>query len=240
MSVRAMAWAWEQATMSSGERLVLLALADHAGDDGECWPQTPRLADKCALDKKTVQRHLIALDERGVIVKMYRRKRSDGRLAGWQYRLALDDSEGTPVYPREGTPMSPPEGTPTSPREGTPVYSLEPSRNHQLEPSREPSGDGFDAWWQDYPRKTSKPTAVKAWKKLTAADRVAATELLADHIAYWERERTPKHVIPHPATWLNGRRWEDELPQQQSATKSAPGMDMVRRLLEEARNNGQE
>jgi len=239
MSLRAMTWAWEQNTRSSGERLVLLALADHAGDDGECYPHTARLAEKCSLDRKTVQRHLIALDERGLVAKLYRRKRGDGRLAGWQYRLALDTVEGAPTSPREGTPTSPPEGTPTSRLEGTPMPSLEPSSmNRQDEPSIEPAVvDEWDRWWSTYPRKTGKQAARKAWEKLSAADRTAALAELDTHVAYWQAVATSPQFIPHAATWLNGRRWEDELPEPNTPNRrEAPGMSMVRRLLEGGNN----
>lgn len=239
MSLRAMTWAWTQDTLSSGERLVLLALADHAGEDGECWPQTARLAEKCALDRKTVQRHLIALHERGVVTKLFRRKRMDGRLAGWQYRLNMDAVEGSWEARQEGSSTPPLEGSLAFPQEGSPTPPLEPSvKNRQVEPSDRTSVT-FDAWWDAYPRKTGKAAAVKTWARMTITDREAAASILPEHVAYWERERTPKHFIPHPATWLNGRRWEDELPEQERNGKSAPGMDMVRRLLEEARSNGQ-
>jgi hypothetical protein len=116
---------------------------------------------------------------------------------------------------------------------------LEPSlENRHIEPSHE-TPDTFSVLWDLYPRKTGKASAVKAWTRLKEPDRQAALDALPAHVAYWESSRTAKHFIPHPATWLNGRRWEDELPESAPAGKSAPGMDMVRRLLEEARNNGQ-
>lgn len=229
-----MSWAWEQNTQSSGERLVLLALADHAGEDGECYPHTARLADKCGLDRKTVQRHLIALDERGLVSKLYRRKRSDGRLSGWQYRLEMHVREGTCKSSQEGTQTSPQEGTPTSRQEGTPMPSLEPSiSNPQIEPSKNIQvSDGFDEWWTMYPRKTGKQNAGKSWSKLSDQDRRSAITAIEHHVAHWEAAGTAPQFIPHPATWLNGRRWEDVLPETTANRKEAPGMGMVRRLLE--------
>jgi len=235
MSLRAMAWAWAQDTKSSGERLVLLALADHAGEDGECYPHTARLGEKCALDRKTVQRHLIALDERGLVEKLYRRKRGDGRLSGWQYRLALDNPEGTPMPSQEGAPMPSREGTPTSRQDGAPMPSLEPSSiNRQPEPSNELAVvDDWAEWWAQYPRKTGKAAAEKAWRRRTNTEQQAALAALPLHVAYWTAAGTATHFIPHPATWLNGRRWEDELPEpNQQNRREAPGMSMVRRLLE--------
>lgn len=89
MSVRVSAWAWELECASSGEKLVLLALADHAGDDGTCIPSTGRLSEKTGIGNSTVRKHLDALEERGVLSRR-RRRRKDGKLGGYTYRLNWD------------------------------------------------------------------------------------------------------------------------------------------------------
>lgn len=233
-----MSWAWSQDTKSSGERLVLLALADHAGEDGECWPQTGRLGEKCALDRKTVQRHLTALDERGIIEKVSRRKRPNGTLAGWTYRLPLDNPEGTLTTPLRGNAEGLTERERPRPvLEGTPMPPQEPSvTNHQIEPS---VNNRWCEFWEAYPRKTGKQACEKAWGKLKQGDRDNAIAALGDHVAVWVANQTAPQFIPHPATWLNGRRWEDELPVPQAPSgKSAPGMNAVRKLLEESKRHG--
>ena len=70
----------------------------------------------------------------------------------------------------------------------------------------------FDDFWAVYPRRVAKLAASKAWAKLTSADQIAACQALPVHRALWS-ERSLEHV-PHAATWLNGRRWEDELTPQ--------------------------
>lgn len=68
------------------------------------------------------------------------------------------------------------------------------------------NGD-WDKFWETYPRKTAKQTALKAWK------RIKATEIPAIMTAV-ETQKTSEQwqrgIIPHPATWLKQRRWEDE------------------------------
>lgn len=70
---------------------------------------------------------------------------------------------------------------------------------------------GFDAFWQRYPRKTAKLTACKAFARLRPDDALLAVMLAAiDRQALspqWTKDGG--EFIPHPATWLNGRRWED-------------------------------
>ena len=63
MSIKAMNWAWHQAGMNGGEKLVLLALADHADNDGYCWPGTRGIAEKCSISRPTLNKHLHMLQD---------------------------------------------------------------------------------------------------------------------------------------------------------------------------------
>lgn len=73
--------------------------------------------------------------------------------------------------------------------------------------------DDFEAFWSHYPRRVQKGAALKAWKKLTAKDRLAATERaewVAGCWAYHDPHGERLQFMPHPATWLNARGWEDD------------------------------
>ena len=70
----------------------------------------------------------------------------------------------------------------------------------------------FDRFWVAYPRHQGKEAARKTWEKIRPND-----ALLAEMLAALERQRASDQwrrdggrFIPLPATWLNGRRWEDE------------------------------
>jgi hypothetical protein len=80
-------------------------------------------------------------------------------------------------------------------------------------PSSSSGDDGFDAFWLAYPRKEGKITARKAWAKLKADAELQNTILTAIAAQLegdaWKRE--DGQFIPHPATWLNGGRWLDEV-----------------------------
>jgi hypothetical protein len=76
---------------------------------------------------------------------------------------------------------------------------------------------GFDAFWSAYPRKVGKPSAVKAWKKVKPADHAAVAAGVTRWAAYWVAGQTSVEHIPHPSTWLNDRRWEDEPPPRRVA-----------------------
>jgi len=65
--------------------------------------------------------------------------------------------------------------------------------------------DDFDAFYLAYPRKVSKANARKAWVK----NKCNLTEILPALEQHKKGWKDPLY-IPHPATWLNQRRWEDE------------------------------
>jgi uncharacterized protein YdaU (DUF1376 family) len=68
---------------------------------------------------------------------------------------------------------------------------------------------GFDAFWQGYPSKKAKPEAIKAWRKL---DPDALTIANIEKALAWQKKSDSwvRGFVPHPATYLNQRRWEDE------------------------------
>lgn len=71
----------------------------------------------------------------------------------------------------------------------------------------------FDAFWSAYPKKVGKGQAVKAWRSAAKkADTDAIMAGLAAANASWKAAGTDQKFIPNPATWLNGERWDDEVP----------------------------
>lgn len=70
MSIEALNWAWQQlATISSpSNRLVLLALADAANEDGECWPRLDVLAKKTGVSRSRVSRAVHTMEEEGLLI----------------------------------------------------------------------------------------------------------------------------------------------------------------------------
>ena len=61
--------------------------------------------------------------------------------------------------------------------------------------------EGFDAFWNLYPKRIAKADAVKAWKQ--AIKKKTADELIALTKAYSESKLPDMTYIPYPASWLN-------------------------------------
>lgn len=61
-----MAWVWHRSQAKGMTRLVALAIADHASDDGtNAWPSIARLAQMCACSPTTVRRSIRELVDLG-------------------------------------------------------------------------------------------------------------------------------------------------------------------------------
>lgn len=67
MSIRLMTAVWERIDLTSTQKLVLLALADWANDDGLCWPSIDRVAVKSSLKRRAVQMTIRSLEESGFL-----------------------------------------------------------------------------------------------------------------------------------------------------------------------------
>lgn len=79
-----------------------------------------------------------------------------------------------------------------------------------IQPSAGYSSD-FEEFWKQYPKKVGKGAAWSAWKKAKPpALAVLFTTLTRQKNSdQWRREQG--RFIPNPATWINQRRWDDEV-----------------------------
>ncbi len=130
------------------ERLMLLALADNANDQGVCWPSMNTLRLKCAL--KTIrgaEKVVARLEASGFVERELRDGKTtvyhlkSGRLGPAERMEKPVDKSQTPERADGGKPGRPPNartgvktGTPEQPDGGPPNAGTgEPSKNHHKE-----------------------------------------------------------------------------------------------------------
>ena len=83
------------------------------------------------------------------------------------------------------------------------------SKQHQTSIKPASTVADIEAIYQAYPRRVGKQAALKAIEK--ARDHISYSELLAAVTEYAAAvSGSDKQYIPHPATWFNNRRWEDD------------------------------
>lgn len=97
------------------------------------------------------------------------------------------------------------------------------SEKRELEPAKPPKAASvysseFESWWEIYPQKKSKADAFKAWPKAVAivmqvqdvAQPIAVEWLIEVAKSYRDSDDGRGQFVPNAATWLNGKRWEDD------------------------------
>lgn len=88
MSLRAISWAWKHGPKNQGELLVLLALADFANDDGECWPAMSTIAEKARVTERATRRIIRRLEVSGFL----RVETGGGRRGSNRYRMLMGET----------------------------------------------------------------------------------------------------------------------------------------------------
>lgn len=95
------------------------------------------------------------------------------------------------------------------------------SSNKKTKPKGEYSVE-FLSFWDHYPRKEKKKKAFEAWQQIPNVD--ALLEKMLSTLS-WQSEsdqwtKEAGQFIPHPATWLNNSRWEDEQPKGEASCQN--------------------
>lgn len=93
-------------------------------------------------------------------------------------------------------------------------------KEHCPPSASESADDGFANFWEHYPKKVAKIQAMKAWKRVKPCGQVLADLMVGlekqKDSCDWQKDSG--QFIPYPSTWLNARRWEDEVSAHPSAT----------------------
>jgi hypothetical protein len=136
MSIKVMTVVWNT-SLPHAEKIVLLALADIASDEGtRCYPSIETLRRKCGLEERSVQRIISRLAQAGHITLHKRAGHSTNYTVHPRPTVTPDGksppTQGHPT-PDGKSPPPPTEGHPT-PDPGSPISVIDPS----VEPSREP------------------------------------------------------------------------------------------------------
>lgn len=115
-------------------------------------------------------------------------------------------------------------------------------KGHKTEddiPPKSPSkGDAFERFWSVYPRKVGKQSAKRAFERVKVPLETLVTAVERQKCSdQWTRDNG--QYIPHPTTWLNQGRWDDELPKNEYSRRGqfANG-DVFAQMLEEEKKRG--
>jgi len=147
-------------------------------------------------------------------------------------REAVTERDVTPCHATNRDPSLPLPPSPQTPQPPTPTHPENTPRARKGGRSTD-----FDAFWSAYPRKVGKDAATKAFAK--AVRRITDADPLAVILAGIERALPgwdEPDFIPHPTTWLNQGRWEDEAPTPAKTRPERPANDRSDRFTAKQSN----
>lgn len=195
-------------------KLLFAEISSLTESRGYCYASNEYFLKLFGMAERTLQRHLKALESAGYIRIL------DG--SGGKSRRKIYAGINPLSYPVKNDGVTPSKMT------GPPVKNDAHNKKEikkENDPPKAPQGaasvpswkpERFSGLWDYYPRHTSKQAAVKAWDKLKPSDELIAQmgRALRRQKAWDEWQRGIG--IPHLSTYLNQRRWEDELDEPKS------------------------
>lgn len=145
MSVRALTWSFTLPLQDMAAKAVLHALADHADEDGKCWPSLRRIALFAGCSENTARRALQRVEAMGIVHREPRAGQSDMFFLNMEFDPSHDGTPSTVApLPTEAPPLPPRDPTPANvgphPSQVGTRTPIEPSKNRQ--PNRQRARDG--------------------------------------------------------------------------------------------------
>ena len=220
MSIKYLNWAWNQNLDTPLQKLILVKLGDNADDSGRAFPSLNNIAKFTSCNEKTVRRNISKLEELNLLT-VFKLPARAGHLRN-EYLLNIEVVLNFDVVAdrdRESTGgqrvQNLPDRESTTHRTESPdnPQSLTPSINHQVTNS---VIDGlFEQFWLAGLPKVNKKKALAAFKSVLKRDVLQNDAMTAVLIADVKQRLAASQFgfsKLHPTTYLNGERWNDDAP----------------------------
>ena len=218
--------------LTPSEKLLYGEVSSLTNRTGYCFAANAYFAELYGLTERTIRRMLADLQEYGYI------RIEDGNGGRLRRRIYAGVNPLSPAAPNpDKNVREPGQKCPGNPDKN--VRRNNKYINQENNPPKAPQGAGADIWdkaawdrfWAIYPRKVDKAKAIRAWNKLKADRKLMQimSAALKAQRASEEWRRDNGRAIPYPSTWLNNRRWEDEL---EDFTPAAPARAPAEEAIE--------
>lgn len=236
---------WKSFTLGSisrEARLTFVGLWTEADDEGRAIDAPKALAGALFPHDEDVTGDDITrwLDELESVGAILRYEAKGGR---YLHILGWDEHQKPPHATPSGLPAPPdsrkfPENSETFMPMSLSLFMslsrfMSMSLGHSFPECGAGSGTSFDAFYDAYPRKVGKSAARRAWGVATKTVPPEVIVSAATRFANDPNLPLDKNFIPHPSTWLNQGRWDDEpLPPRVVYSRSKPdrGTDAMHSL----------
>ena len=192
-------------TLKPLARLLYAEITALCNKEGYCWAGNQYFADLYEVDKNTVSGWIGQLKTRGYITVQLEYKEGTKQILNRYIRI-----NGEGIHKIIDTSLQ---------KDGYPINEIievNKTINNTFNNTVN-NKDYFSQFWDFYPRKAGKEAARKAWNNLQPNEELMA--LIANNIqeridkGEWRKDN--KSYILHASTFLNQKRWEDEVLEKQ-------------------------
>ncbi len=205
-------------TLKPLARLLFAEITALCNKEGYCWASNQYFADLYEVDKTTVSGWIGQLKTRGYLTVQLEYKEGSKQILNRYIKIngeGIDEITKT-SFQKDVDPIDQKTkvNTKTNTKTNITVNNV----------------DDFDSFWKFYPRKASKDAARKAWIKLRPD--VHVMQMIADNVkervekGEWRKDN--QSFILHASTYLNQKRWEDEVVDQQTQTQTRTNPDSMK------------
>ena len=204
MSLDATRWAWKQ-NLDSKRKIVLLSLADRAGEYHTCYPSLSRLMQDTGITRRqTVIAILDELEAKNLI-------RFTGKTKGNGVKVyELIGVIGREDETSNKNVTSTKNDTATGNKNVTGTSNKIVTQNLSVKSTNESTKVNvpFDDFWNLYDKKVGDKEKIKTkWGKLKDSER----EAIMNHLPLYKKSQPNKKYRKDPATYLNNKSWNDEI-----------------------------
>ncbi len=216
MSAEATAWVWKHSPYNGAKFICHLAIADVCNTDyqNEFWMSSERLSAKVRMSAGNVRKRLAEMAADGTLEVLS----IGGGSVATRYRLLMDTDKFPPVYDWSRRFDAGSRSDDATPRvDGTREPRYQNART-KIELNNQPQLiNTFEDFWKIYPRKVARNAAQKIWNRMPGHDRDKALiavlhfkDCFDQALALGADKDEVKQFTPHPATWLNQGRFDDD------------------------------
>jgi len=204
-------WIWKKKPFSQAQaRIDMVLLANYKPNKvpyrsqvteigrGEFIRSRRDLAKRWGWTDSAVQRFIVLLEKDSMIVRKSDQKANHITICNYDKWQNIGTNK-EPLLNHERTIIEP-------------LLNINNKDKKEKNVKKEETDALFDLFWLNYPNKKGKEAAKKAWRKikepLKVIERMKVTLPLQSQSEAWIKNNG--QFIPHPATYLNQGRWEDE------------------------------
>lgn len=196
-------------------KVLLLCLARYSNYRGQCFPSQQKISDETLVPIRSVIRGLLWLEKEGFI--SIRKTPNKPNV----YTILLMEEE---PMEENGSAKLAPEVVSNITK-----LSIVNSNNDNTtsscaklaHPNETPA---FKAFWNAYPRRIGKGAARTAFAK--ACKHTDSNQIIQgamEYATHCNEMGTESQFIPHPSTWINAERWEDDLESEKKQPMKSAG-----------------